>query len=153
MTGGEPLLHNATLGQICHILKQEGFFIEAETNGTVEPSSTLLENIDQFNVSPKLENSSVPKQARIRRDVIDVFSRTGKAWFKFVICEPRDIDEAEELVSELNIPKSRVLLMPESTTTETLVERSLWVAEACKNRGFRFSPRLHIWLYGNDRGR
>jgi 7-carboxy-7-deazaguanine synthase len=28
----------------------------------------------------------------------------------------------------------------------------MWLAEVCKAEGFRFSPRLHIDLYGNRRG-
>lgn len=153
ITGGEPLLHNAPLGLLTQSLKHEGFFIEVETNGTIEPCSLLIESADQFNVSPKLTNSSVAKYARIKPRVIDAFTHSGKAWFKFVICEPRDVDEAEALISELAIPKSRVLLMPEATSPKVLAERSIWLATECKTRGFRLSPRLHIWLYGNERGR
>ena len=31
-------------------------------------------------------------------------------------------------------------------------ERAVWLVEMCKQHGFRFSPRLHIDLYGNRRG-
>ena len=33
-----------------------------------------------------------------------------------------------------------------------LQERGLWLAELCKETGFRFSPRLHVDLWGNRRG-
>jgi 7-carboxy-7-deazaguanine synthase len=33
-----------------------------------------------------------------------------------------------------------------------LRERGLWIVEACKREGFRFSPRLHIDLWGDRRG-
>jgi 7-carboxy-7-deazaguanine synthase len=42
--------------------------------------------------------------------------------------------------------------MPEGTDPERLRERALWLAEICKDEGFRFSPRLHVDLYGNRRG-
>jgi 7-carboxy-7-deazaguanine synthase len=28
----------------------------------------------------------------------------------------------------------------------------VWLAEICKQEGFRFSPRLHVELWGNRRG-
>jgi 7-carboxy-7-deazaguanine synthase len=28
----------------------------------------------------------------------------------------------------------------------------VWLTEICKRYGFRFSPRLHVDLYGNRRG-
>jgi 7-carboxy-7-deazaguanine synthase len=28
----------------------------------------------------------------------------------------------------------------------------LWIAEICKQRGYRYGPRLHIELWGNKRG-
>jgi 7-carboxy-7-deazaguanine synthase len=42
--------------------------------------------------------------------------------------------------------------MPEGTDPAILRERALWLAEICKAENFRFSPRLHVDLYGNRRG-
>jgi len=42
--------------------------------------------------------------------------------------------------------------MPEGIDPETLRQRGVWLAEICKREGFRFSPRLHVDLYGNTRG-
>jgi 7-carboxy-7-deazaguanine synthase len=42
--------------------------------------------------------------------------------------------------------------MPQGVTREALAERGPWLAEVCKQHGFRFCPRLHIELYGNTRG-
>ena len=50
------------------------------------------------------------------------------------------------------IPRDRVLLMPEGRTTGALRERASWVSECCKREGFRYAPRLQIELYGNRRG-
>ena len=45
-----------------------------------------------------------------------------------------------------------VYLMPEGATLEqqTLTERD--VADICMNTGYKFSPRLHINLFGNAWG-
>ena len=42
--------------------------------------------------------------------------------------------------------------MPQGVTREELERRAGWLVEACKERGFRYCPRLHIELYGNRRG-
>ena len=42
--------------------------------------------------------------------------------------------------------------MPEAISLERLRERSVWLGELCKTRGYRYAHRLHIELYGNKRG-
>jgi 7-carboxy-7-deazaguanine synthase len=58
------------------------------------------------------------------------------------------------MLNSLNrdIPRDRVLLMPEGTTVEAIRTRSSWLGELCKARGYRYAHRLHIELYGNKRG-
>ncbi len=58
----------------------------------------------------------------------------------------------EEMRQALNAPRSKVLLMPEGTNAETIRQRGLWLAEVCKEHGYRFSPRLHVDLWGDKRG-
>jgi organic radical activating enzyme len=90
---------------------------------------------------------------RVRADILHAFADSGKAWFKFVICEKKDIEEVRSFIALYNLPGERVMLMPEGTDKDTLLERTLWIAEACKTYNFTLSPRLHILLYGNVRGR
>jgi 7-carboxy-7-deazaguanine synthase len=71
---------------------------------------------------------------------------------KFVIAHEGDVDEARAVALEVGAPACKVILMPEGITAETLDRRGVWIAEVCKQYGFRFSPRLHIHLYGNKRG-
>ena len=56
------------------------------------------------------------------------------------------------LLETLGAARERVILMPEGTDPERLRERGVWLAEICKEEGFRFSPRLHVDLWGNRRG-
>ena len=42
--------------------------------------------------------------------------------------------------------------MPEGIDGPTLEQRSAWLVELCKQYGYRFTPRLHILLYGQRRG-
>jgi len=152
LTGGEPLLHQKALSSLTSRLGHAGFFIEAETNGTVTPVDEFLETVDCFNVSPKTSNSLVRESVRTRPSSLMAFVRSGKAWFKFVVTEPGDLMEIEKLISAHQIPRERVLLMPEGTDPIVIAERSRWLVEICKDKGFRLGPRLHISLFGNRRG-
>jgi 7-carboxy-7-deazaguanine synthase len=152
LTGGEPLLHQRVLAPLLATLKRDGFFIEVETNGTIAPSADLVGSVDCFNVSPKISNSLVEEGVRTRPAALRAFVRWGKAWFKFVVCDKKDLDEVEAMVSRFALPRDRVILMPEGIDAATLLERSRWLVEVCKERGLRFSPRLHILLWGNRRG-
>ena len=55
-------------------------------------------------------------------------------------------------MNDLHADRDRVVLMPEGTDRDTLRERGLWLAEICREEEFRFSPRLHIDLWGDKRG-
>lgn len=152
LTGGEPLLHQGFLPTVLSRLKKEGFYVEVETNGTVTPTAEMLELVDCFNVSPKTSNSHVDRRVRTRRMALSALVASRKAWFKFVVSDLVDLSEVEELIIEFSIPRDRVMLMPEGTDSSLLLERSRWLVNICKERGFRFTPRLHILLFGNKRG-
>ncbi len=152
LTGGEPLLHQGALTPLLASLKEKGFFIEVETNGTLAPSPGLSDSVDCFNVSPKLSNSLIDETVRIHPDSLRSLASSKKAWFKFVVCEKSDVVEIEKLISVLEIPRDRVMLMPEGVDANTILARGNWLVEICKEMGFRFSPRLHILLYGTRRG-
>jgi 7-carboxy-7-deazaguanine synthase len=56
------------------------------------------------------------------------------------------------LTGSLRADRERVILMPEGIDPARLRERAVWLAEICKEEGFRFSPRLHVDLWGDRRG-
>ena len=151
VTGGEPLVHQRALAPALARLKRGHFFIEVETNGTIVPTAQMVRAVDCFNVSPKTSNSSVEESVRVRPAALRALVESRKAWFKFVVSERRDLGEVEAMVSGHLLPRERVMLMPEGTDRAVLLERSQWLVEDCKRRGFRFTPRLHIMLFGNRR--
>jgi 7-carboxy-7-deazaguanine synthase len=152
LTGGEPLLHQRLLTPVLSGLKKAGFYVEVETNGTVTPSAETIAQVDCFNVSPKTSNSNVEEAVRTRPGALQALIQSQKAWFKFVIGNAEDVFEVEALIARFAIPHERVLLMPEGTDSATLLERGRWLTDICKEKGFRFTPRLHILLFGNRRG-
>jgi len=152
ITGGEPLIFQKHLLPLVKLLRMEKYYVEIETNGTIKPLEELVRYVDNFSVSPKLNNSKVSHNVRIKANVLEFFSNLDNAFFKFVICDKNDIIELESLIRQFNINKEKVILMPEGTEIETLKDRSLWITEYCKKNSYRFSPRLHILIYGNKRG-
>lgn len=152
ITGGEPLLNQSRLIGLLKVLKEKGYYTEIETNGTIIPKEELIKFVDLFTVSPKLSNSGVKFEQRIRYDALKVFSSLPNSVFKIVIQNKEDIKEVLELVEEIKIDNSKVLLMPEGRSKEVLDERTSWLVEECKKYGFRYTPRLHIMIWGNRRG-
>ena len=153
ITGGEPLLQQQELAPLVASLKERGFYCEVETNGTIVPLPDLAEKIDQWNVSPKLATSGNPLERRELPSVLEFFRQLPNAYFKFVIVEPGDIEEVCALRTRYRLPGERIILMPEGTTSAVIQRRGQWVYEACVEKGFRFSTRLHILLWGDQRGR
>jgi 7-carboxy-7-deazaguanine synthase len=154
VTGGEPIIAPG-IADLMRELKRVGMHLTIETAGTVFRDL----DCDLMSISPKLRNSTPegPFQAqherlRIQPGVLRRLMDRYDYQLKFVVAEKEDLTEVTRLVSQLNAGRSKVILMPEGTDSARLHERSLWLAELCKETGFRFSPRLHVDLWGNRRG-
>lgn len=158
ITGGEPMIF-ADLAPLTRTLEALGKHITIETAGTMDQDVAC----HLMSISPKLANSTpygieggrwveMHERARLRPDVVRGLMARYDYQLKFVIREEADVDEVSALVGQLAAPPERVLLMPEGVEPERLRERSVWLAEICRRTGFRYSPRLHIFLYGNRRG-
>jgi organic radical activating enzyme len=109
--------------------------------------------VSQWNVSPKLANSGVDADKREIAESLTAFATSEKAYFKFVLSQPADVEEVLTLVDLYEIQQQRVILMPQGTTRKAIEEGSQWVADLCTKHGFRFSSRMHILLWGDKRGR
>jgi organic radical activating enzyme len=152
ITGGEPLLQQPALVSLLAELPAD-IQIEVETNGTLPPAAALLARVNQWNVSPKLAHSGDPEGRRIREDALSKLRDSGRAFLKFVVREAEDLREIEALLSRLSWPADRTYLMPEAATLQDHESRAPAVAALSERRGFGFSPRLHVVLWGGERGR
>lgn len=153
VTGGEPLLQQRQLVELAAGLKLAGKRIEVETSGTIAAGTDLSPYVDQWNVSPKLSNSGNPNYKREIPHAIRDFARKPNAFFKFVVVEPCDLAEVDDFVVRYELPPVRVVLMPEGRSPSAVQSRSGWLAPACLDRGYRFTTRLHVLLWGDERGR
>ena len=152
ITGGEPLLQQRVLASLVGPLKEKDFSFEVETNGTIVPCPQLLDAVDQWNVSPKLAFSGNEEQRRNVPAALRCFSALSNAYFKFVVTNDSDILEVQGLMQEYQLSKKQVILMPEGTSARVLQGRGRWLSQVCIDLGLRFSPRLHILLWGDKRG-
>ena len=154
ITGGEPMIQPEIV-PLTERLRAQGMHITIETAGTVfEPVAC-----DLMSISPKLANSMPDggfaarhERLRIQPVVLAELMARYEYQLKFVVASPADLGEIRALIETLHAPRERIILMPEGTEHARLAERSLWLAEICKEEGFRFSPRLQIDLWGARRG-
>ncbi len=149
ITGGEPLMQCGPLADMLAILPD--IEVEIETNGTTRPNAHVDIRVDQYNVSPKLGHSGNPREAAIIPERMDFYASDPRAFFKFVIAEPVDVEEVLALQRSYGIPAKRTFLMAEGTTSQDLRERQVWLSDLCLEYGLRMSDRLHIHLYGDTR--
>ncbi len=157
LTGGEPLLQPDAV-PLTHALHELGLFVTIETAATVDRPVAA----DLMSISPKLSNSTPTEppvrdrheRDRQKLDVVQRFTTDYPYQFKFVIDAPQDVPDVEAYLAHLpHVPRDRVFLMPQARSAEELAAKADWVASAAEARGYRFSPRLHLELFGNVRGR
>jgi 7-carboxy-7-deazaguanine synthase len=155
VTGGEPMIAPQIVA-LTERLRERGLHITMETAGTVFAAVAC----DLMSISPKLANSTPEdpqwkdrhERLRIQMPVLTALIKGYDYQLKFVIQAAEDLLEVRALVSALQADRERVILMPEGTDAAPLRERGQWLAEICKQEGFRYSPRLHVDLWGPRRG-
>jgi len=152
VTGGEPLVQQRALTILLERLKDSGFWIEVETNGTIVPGKRLLGVVDHWSVSPKLENSGNTLPARENPGALRLFRDLPSAHFKYVMEGADDLSELRAVMDRYEIPPDKIVLMPQAQDRDTLLDRSRWLVDICKSEGYLFSTRLQVLLWGNRRG-
>jgi 7-carboxy-7-deazaguanine synthase len=151
VTGGEPMI----APEIVELTRRLAGHLTVETAGTVDVGVRC----DLMSISPKLANSTPEghwaaqhERLRYQPDVLKSLMRRYPYQLKFVIACAEDVAEIRAIVAETSADQECVVLMPEGVEPGVLAERATWLVEICKQEGFRFSPRLHIDLWGNRRG-
>lgn len=161
LTGGEPMIAK-DIRILAAQLQAAGRHITIETAATVAPDGIAC---NLASLSPKLLNSAPDpiehvtwrKKHEVTRwqpDIVRAWVDNYDYQFKFVVARPEDVEELEHMLGVLQreIPRHKVLLMPEAISLEKMRSRAAWLGELCKARGYRYAHRLHIELYGNRRG-
>jgi 7-carboxy-7-deazaguanine synthase len=158
ITGGEPMIM-PELPALTEAIGATGAHITIETAGTLYKRVRC----DLMSISPKLANSTPwqregarwaaqHERLRYQPEVLRKLLAEYSHQIKFVVASRDDLAEIFRIQTELALAPRSIILMPEGTNRDALRERGLWLAEVCKQHGFRFSPRLHVELWGDRRG-
>ena len=153
LSGGEPMLQQRKLIPLLQELKNDNWWIEVETNGTISPFPEFAALLDQINCSPKTENSGIdnPLKLRIKQQALQEIAHFKNATFKFVVQSDTDMSEIHSIMSIGEIRTEQVWLMPEGRTKKEQLLRQEQVKAIAKENGYNFSPRLHILEFGDKR--
>lgn len=173
VTGGEPMLQAKELAELLRRCKRKGWTTTVETNGTIFDRD-VIDNCDLLSISPKLK-SSIPNDNKLEQlgikadgatrrheDVIsqiDVIKKcveaaSGRVQLKFVVGNRADESEIQTSFASLTqiVDNERIFLMPLGATAADIAESNKIVIEMCLRNGWRYTPRLHIDLFGSKEG-
>jgi 7-carboxy-7-deazaguanine synthase len=151
ITGGEPLLQQQRITGLAQMCREDGRRIEIETNGTIVPRNSLLDLVDQFNVSPKLANSGIPARRRIKAAALTVLASSGRSVFKFVVRESADLQEITDL--ERKFALRPIWVMPEGDSAQQVLATAKLLATPVLSRGWNLTLRMQSLIWENARGR
>jgi len=165
LTGGEPLLawQRLYVELFEHERMRDLKNVTFETNTTQSLHADFrdyLANQKRFQVtwscSPKLSVSGETWADAIKPEVArDYYTVPNTSmYFKFVVADAMDVDEVTQAVQEyvqagVNVP---VYIMPLGGRSEEYNVNRRRVAELAMERGWRYTPRLHVDIFGNAWG-
>ncbi len=168
ITGGEPLLgwQRVWPALIDELHNEYGLLnVTFETNGSKFCDDNMIDYFNNegkdvhvtWSTSPKLSISGETRADTLMPECLVSMNKVNNSFLynKFVVRDSIDFDEVDEYVDtykKAGVKLDSVFCMPEGATFEqqALTERD--VAEACMLTGYKFSPRLHINLFGNAWG-
>ncbi|RMW40532.1 MAG: 7-carboxy-7-deazaguanine synthase QueE [Candidatus Nitrosopelagicus sp.] len=171
ITGGEPMLwqretqlllrqpqfndlKNITIETNCTQPFKEGF--DKFLQGLVAGDYTKYPVHVTWSTSPKLSISGEDWNKAIRPEVARQYADIPNThlYFKFVVQDDQDLDEvnrARDLYHNSGVDAD-IWLMPMGATQEGQSKTSTQVADMAMKNGFKYSPRLHVDLFGNKWG-
>ena len=167
ITGGEPLLGwQRAYGELFeHPSMQDIRNITFETNGTQELSEDFRITLDAlqlngdrevtFSVSAKLSASGESWDDAIKPEIVRSYQHYGTTYLKFVVENPGDFDEVDRAVSEYRAAgfTGVIYIMPVGGVVSVYNGNKFNVADEAMLRGYYYSPRLHVDLWGNSWGK
>lgn len=171
ITGGEPLL--GWQQEYADLLSQPGMEnlrnITFETNGTQPLYQELVEyfhkwkskspdrswNTITFSVSPKLSASGERWHDAVKPDVVQGYNWVGFTYLKFVVDKLEHFDEVDQAVAEYRHAgfSGPVYVMPVGGVVSVYDGNRVNVADEALKRGYNYSPRLHVDIWGNGWGK
>ena len=177
ITGDEPLLQSSALLPLVDMLHSNNWRITIETNGTIwnEQVAHIIPKLALLSISPKLP-SSIPTSEKLDQFGIEATdairkhssiisnyaplqnlvvsaAATTQYQLKFVVASSSDEIDIKRILRELPSDcEHHVVVMPMGTDTHEMRNNALAATEMAIRNGWRYSPRLHIDIFGNKEG-
>ena len=162
ITGGEPLLgwQRSWPELLSHPYMEDLKNVTFETNCTQVLRDGFRDYLGSQNkitatwsCSPKLSVSGESWDDAIKPDVAGSYFNAPNSimYFKFVVANEMDVQEVDVAVNEFSNAgvKVPVYCMPVGGCEMEYMENRSKVAEIALSKGYRYSPRLHVDLFGN----
>ena len=166
ITGGEPLLGWQRTYQelLSNPSMKDLRNLTFETNGTqkLQPAFkdylVIWNDPDReitFSVSPKLSASGEAWSDAICPSIVTEYQRYGTTYLKFVVDSVEHFDEVDRAVAEYRAAgfNGVVFVMPQGGVVAPYEQNRVNVANWALERGYNYSPRLHVDLWGNGWGK
>lgn len=164
ITGGEPLLGWQRIYPeiLSHPDMKSLKYLTFETNATQELTSGFQQFLFEwtngherdltFSCSVKLKASGEPASKAINPDIVLQYQQYGRAYLKLVTEGTEEqLEEIDQVVSQFRKVgfTGLVYLMPVGGTYEGYLSNIERVGKRALERGYCFSPREHIMIFGN----
>ena len=167
ITGGEPLLgwQRAYSELLDNQAMQDLKNLTFETNGTQELSDRFQAYLVEwqrwknreitFSVSPKLSASGEAWSDAICPAIVSSYQSFGTTYLKFVVETEEHFAEVDRAVKEFREGGFRgvVYVMPQGGVVTPYAQNRVKVADWALSKGYCYSPRLHVDLWGNGWGK
>jgi organic radical activating enzyme len=166
ITGGEPLLgwQRAYQELLEHPSMADLKNITFETNGTQKLQPAFKEYMKDWNdwhrditfsVSAKLSASGELWEEAICPDIVASYQEVGNVYLKFVVETEQHFEEVDRAVKEFRAGgfTGIVYVMPQGGVVTPYAANRVRVADWAMTKGYCYSPRLHVDLWGNGWGK
>jgi 7-carboxy-7-deazaguanine synthase len=100
ITGGEPLLQSQELLGLITKIKDKGFWVQLNTNGTILDRA-IFKTVDLVSIDCKCPSSKMKSDLSVLRNVNESIGE--KTQFKFVIANEEDFEYAKSILSQLKL--------------------------------------------------
>ena len=158
VTGGEPLVQGAAVGQL---VRPAGSGDGAPRSRPMAPcrrggwaGPTAGQTTSTSHPSWRL--ASTGRRSGVQADPPQGHRRTpgyGPGGLEVRRCRVEDLDEIDLWIERFGLPIDNVWVMPEGTSTAGLTAHTQQLADAVLARGLNLTTRLHILVWGAERGR
>jgi len=165
ITGGEPLLGWQRFWKdlLTHPRMGDLKNVTFETNSTQELKGEFRDYLESqrairftFSCSPKLSVSGESWNDAIKPSIVRSYYDIPNSdlYLKFVVSDDVDVDEVGRAVSEYRAAgiECTVFVMPVGGKDGLYHENTKRVANLAMERGWRYTPRLHVDIFGNAWG-